>query len=452
MNDLGTTALRISEWSRIADCGLPRESRARVAAAVEAWRICNRLPSSPLTFGGPEGSDLLARQYVGVVEVDDVAVEIYPKLDAELLTASEQRPLAPEARVDSVMQNLLWMLHVSSFREMAETETAHLEEAPTSFVDLFAYLLGKNLLPELERGVLHSYIAMEDDLRMVRGRIDLRRQATRNWDRFDRLACAWDEFTADTPINRLFKCACRFLSERVRYGEAARLLVDCVSLLSEVQDAPPTQALRDVSGMRFHRGSERFRTVFDLAKRLLAGTGHNLGVGSANTFVFLLDMNDVFEKYAHAVLEAHFQTRVEQQKYLGQLFELSPGGLCQYADYYWQDHACVWIGDAKYKHLARGQLRPLRFSDFDSEDGEEVGPLAGKVIGAADVRQLTVYAELARGTGEPPNLALLYPFVGLASECRADSCSAWNGSRFLLVPVQVRAQAILGNAIQIPVA
>ena len=67
---------------------------------------------------------------------------------------------------------------------------------------------------------------------------------------------------------------------------------------------------------------ERFRTAFDLARRLLAGIGHNLGVGSANTFVFLLDMNQVFESYVHAVLESHFQTAVEEQKYVGKLFEV----------------------------------------------------------------------------------------------------------------------------------
>ena len=428
-----------------------------IDAAAEAWRTLNGLPVSPLSFSGPNGQHLYARQYVGVIEVDEVALEIYPKLDAALIEVCERQPLSSATTIDSVMRNLLWMLEVADHRDLAETATAHLEEAPTSFFDLFAYLLGKNLLPELERGVAHAYVAFTDDLKAVRGRINLVEQVTRNWNRLDRVNCTWDEFTPDTSINRLFKCACRFLSERVNYLEASRLLLDCQALLSEVEDVSPTTALHGVWNLRFDRSVERFRTAFDLARRLLAGIGHNLGVGSANTFVFLLDMNQVFENYVHAVLESHFDTAVEEQKYVGRLFEASPGGISQLADFYWRDAANSWIGDAKYKHLAKGQQRALRFSDLPGEQQnriDEVVPLAGHILSPADVRQLTVYAELVRRRerlAAPPDLMLLYPFVGPPGECIPDRVAAWNGSMFWLMPVLLRAQDIVGTAIRFPV-
>jgi hypothetical protein len=80
--------------------------------------------------------------------------------------------------------------------------------------------------------------------------------------------------------------------------------------------------------------------------------------------------------------------------------------------------------------------------------------LAGEVLSPADVRQLTVYAELARRRERlvtPPVLMLLYPFIGSPDECIADSVVAWNGSTFWLMPVQVRVLDIIGNAIQFPV-
>ena len=427
-----------------------------IDAAAEAWRILNGLSVSPLSFAGPDGQQLCARQYVGVIEVDEVALEIYPKLDATLIEASERQPLSSATTIDSVMRNLLWMLEVADHRDLAETATAHLEEAPTSFFDLFAYLLGKNLLPELERGVAHAYVTFADDLKAVRGRIDLVEQVTRNWNRLDRVFCAWDEFTLDTAINRLFKCACRFLSERVNYLEASRLLLDCQTLLGEVEDVSPATALSGVWNLRFDRSMERFRTAFDLARRLLAGIGHNLGVGSANTFVFLLDMNQVFENYVHAVLESHFNTAVEEQKYVGKLLEVRAGGISQLADYYWRHETTIWIGDAKYKHLAKGLQRALRFSDFEGEQNgvDETAPLAGHVLSPADVRQLTVYAELVRRRermATPPDLMLLYPFVGPPGECIPDRVAAWNGSTFWLMPVLVRAQDFVGTAIRFPV-
>lgn len=446
--------IRISEWSRARSPGLSEEIRREIDSAAEAWREQNGLPASPLSFAGPDGEHICARQYVGVVEVSDILIEIYPKLDAALIETNEEEPLPPSTSVDSVMRNLLWMLEVADYRDLAEAHTAHLEEAPTSFFDLFAFLLGKNLLPELERGVAHTYIALEDDLKTMRGRIALGEQVTRNWNRFDRVHCSWDEFTPNTPVNRLFKCACRFLGRRVNYVAAARLLLDCEALLSEVDDVSASTALRDIANLRFDRSMERFKTAFDLARRLLAGIGHDLGAGGAKTFVFLLDMNRVFERYVHAVLESHFRLAVEEQKPLGNLLCIQVGGISQFADYFWRDSSVFWIGDAKYKHLAKGHCHPLRFADLESQDSDSDGlaTLAGRVLSASDIRQLTVYAELfrLRGHSTPPELMLLYPFVGPAIECLPDSVTTWNGSTFWLMPVLVKAQATVGDAIRFP--
>jgi hypothetical protein len=289
----------------------------------------------------------------------------------------------------------------------------------------------------------------------VRGRIEFVQQVTLNWNRFDRVRCSWDEFTADTAINRLFKCACRFLSQRVNYSQAARLLLSCEALLAEVDDVSPVTAMRDVANLRFDRSIDRFRTAFDLARRLLAGIGHDLGAGSAKTFVFLLDMNRLFERYVHAVLESHFGVAVQEQASLGDLVRVTPGGIRQVADYLWRKSSTCWIGDAKYKHLTKGHSHALRFSELEteSENSDELPLLAGRVLSAGDVRQLTVYAELVRLQGhlsKAPELMLLYPFVGSATECLPDNVTAWNGSRFWLVPVLVKAQTSMGDAIQLP--
>ena len=454
MEDKLASQIRLCEWSRLTNHNLTAEARRDIYAAVEEWRLINSLPIAPLSFEGPDGSQLRARQYVGVVEVNDVAIEIYPKLDAALIESAEMQTLSSADCIDTVMRNLLWMLEVADHRDLTEAATAHLEETPTSFFDLFAYLLGKNLLPELKRGVAHSYVTFEDDLKTVRGGIGITEQVTRNWNRFDRVFCAWDEFTADIAINRLLKCACRFLAERVNYPEAVRLLQDCQMLLSEVEDVSPVNALRDIGNLRFDRIVERFKTAFDLARRLLAGIGHNLGVGSANTFVFLLDMNQVFERYVQAVLEAHFKPAViERQKHVGSLFRIHPGGLSQQPDYYWSDGSTFWIADAKYKHYTKGQQLALRFRDLEGENNamHDSAPSAGEALSPGDIRQLTVYGELVRLREQmevPPNLVLLYPFVGSADECLPDEVIAWNGSTFWLMPVHVKPQSLVSNAIR----
>ncbi len=381
-------------------------------------------------------------------------VEVYPKLDAHLLYDSEGQPFSELPVIGTVMQNLLWMLEVAQHRVLVETEQGHLAEKPISYFDLFAYLLGKNLLLELEQGVPHAYVSRHGELSTLRGRIDFTKQATRNWNRFDRIACVWDDFTPNTALNQLFRCACEFLSDRVTYPVAWRILRDCQSLLDEVEGVSPQLALLGAETVRFDRSFDRFAVQFELARRLLRGIGHDLAAGDAKTFVFLLDMNEVFERYAHAVLEAHFDTHVAEQVKVGTLFQLPTGGISQIADYCWSHSAKRWIGDAKYKNLIKGGSRALRFADLEDDDGtdETSDLLAGRVLSASDIRQLTVYAELCRKNGklpQAPNLALLYPFIGSANECIPASVTTWNGSTLWLVPVQVKRQASIGAAIRI---
>jgi hypothetical protein len=96
--------IRISEWSRVPLHDLTENIRSEIERAAEGWRQQNSLPATPLSFTGHGGSQLCTRQYVGVVEVNDVVIEIYPKLDATLIDANDEERLPPSAKIDSVMR------------------------------------------------------------------------------------------------------------------------------------------------------------------------------------------------------------------------------------------------------------------------------------------------------------------------------------------------------------
>lgn len=431
--------IRLPEWGRAEASGLTRSERELLSEAISAWKEANGLPLAPLAFEGPNGNTLAARQYVGVIETDTVAVEIYPKLDKGL---SDEEEVSPD-QAQSVLNSLLWVLEASGYEELVETGEGGLKESPESFPDLFALLLGQRLRAELERGVPRSYMPQEDDLKAVRGRLLVGRQATQNYERWDRLACAFDEFTPDITLGQILRCACRELQTRVRHPEARRLLTDCLGLLDEVSDITVPEALYKASVLPpWSRAWERFRRPYTLAVRLLRGLSHELRAASADTFVFLLDMNRVFESFVTAAIEARFGVPVQAQKDLGRLLKLGAGGIRQLADSYWvaRDGA-IWIGDAKYKHLAAGQADALTFAK------DETAP-AGRFLSPDDIRQLTVYAELTRARigGAPPTLALFYPFVGTGA-FNIDSAEAWNGSRLYIVPVRLSRELGLNHAL-----
>jgi len=419
MFNLDRHPIRLCEWASRPAAELTARQREDIYGVVKEWCRSAGIPDSPLMFHGPDGTTISASHYVGVVEVGDVCIEIFPKLDRALLGMDA---LPSDKQAGTVMSNLLWMMESCRFMDLTEADTAHLSTAPVTYYDVFAYLMAKSLRYELEAGIAHFYVPVEDDLRAIRGQMNILDQITRNWNRVDRIACKWDEFTADIPLNRLFKCACRMLQTSVSHPAAVRVLDSCCELLDEVTDVAPRVALNEISVAPWHRANDRFRDCFDMAVRLLAGTGYEMGMGADKSFVFLIDMNSLFESFVGAVLETNFGAAVTLQPTIGHLFT-DPRCISQRADYFWHSDGLSWVGDAKYKLLA-------------GED--KAGALAKfRDLPPDDVRQLTVYAEIRRKPGGiSPSIALLYPLVG-DSVPSASLAMSWNGSPFWLVPVRV---------------
>jgi hypothetical protein len=431
--------IRLCEWSAVSVANrLTAEQCDAITTTVDGWQAAGNLPQPPLKFSGPRGDVLEAIQHVGVVEVGGCAIEIYPKLDAGLIDKNE----ASGEQTRPVMDRLLWMLHSCGYMDLTESDTAHLSHTGADYIDLFAYLMARNLFTELERGVAHAYIGHEDDLRAVRGSINLNDQLTRNWNRFDRIACRWDEFSPDTPLNQIFKCACRILQTRVQNPAPALLLDECCFILDEVSDITVHDALQLARNLRWNRSNDRFRRCFDMATRMLSGSGYQLGHGDGDSFVFLLDMNDVFERFTAAAISAHFNVTVSEQKVIGKLFK-NPSSINQKPDFLWTFQGQDWIGDAKYKHFAKGSIDSIIFDSDDQNADTQTTPIAAdRVLSPDDIRQLTVYAELRNRPPENKSissLAILYPFIG-NGEFKASHGTAWNDSKFWLIPVKLNGE------------
>ncbi|NCC61354.1 MAG: hypothetical protein EOM12_10530 [Verrucomicrobiae bacterium] len=438
--------IRICEWSTLNVPELDDKQCQAINSAVWSWQQANSISEAPLSFVGTNGKTLRTRQYAGVIEVEDVTIEIYPKLDSRLL---EESSVEDERIIGSVMSDLLWVLDVSGHMGICEFGRAGLEESPTNFFDIFALLMARQLLIQLGMGVPHAYVRHSDDVRMVREKIRLLDQVTHNMNRMDVIACEWDEFTADIPMNQLIKCSCRFLQSRVRDSGPSRFLKDCIAHLDDIEDVDTLTALSRSLNHKWDRTNERYRPIFELGRRLLHGMGHLLSASDCDTFVFLLDMNKVFEDYVESVLEAYFNVRVKSQNCVGSLFpNLRRGRIRQNADYSWVTREGVnWIGDAKYKHLSKGGSRPILFSQLEDNPNASA-ELAGNVLSPNDIRQLTVYSELAviqSGLTTTPNILLIYPYVG-EEPLMSDNTQAWNGADFTICPVRMKRQANIVEA------
>lgn len=382
-------SLRLSEWSSVDASRVPIEVRRSLSAVLDQWLETQpKNTELPLQFSGPTGERLNAANFAGVVEVPGLRVEIFPKLDAALVAENSQVSSTAAA---NVLRNLAWMIEASNFDEITASPPSAAGELPDCYMDWLAWLFADRLCRELSVGVHRAYEPHEGHLTQVRGRINFSEQIRQQGWRRNRLACNWDEFTSDTALNRIFRAAVTLLQSRTRFHVATCALAHCDELLAEVRECTPYEALQSVPRIVLDRQGTRFDPSLHMAKLLLGGGTLNPYASGAQNFVFLIDMNRLFEAFAGAALRQAFSARMGSQTTIGHLFRL-PSRLEQIADFTWRTQDGAWVADAKYKRIGGlGDVAP------------------------ADVRQLITYGRIY-APDQARRLLVVYPTVGVIKQ------------------------------------
>jgi 5-methylcytosine-specific restriction enzyme subunit McrC len=281
--------LTAQEWGRVpvGAGGFSRGQANRLLAAARAHAM-----------GGTEGTAILsdhhdhltARQAVGVIAAQGCSLEILPKLD----------PLSPEETPGPVRARLVHMLDVALRLNLSTGEATSMAHRAETLLEVFIRLYADRLLAEVRHGLPRHYRQEEDDLRALRGRLDVRRQFTANAVRPDRLACRFDTLSPDTPLLRIMKACVLLLGHHVRSPDTRRKLAELRFLLADVTDVPIARL--PWSAVRIDRTSRRWQALLELAGRLIGRRWQQTHVESADSagITLLFPMNDLFEAYVAA--------------------------------------------------------------------------------------------------------------------------------------------------------
>jgi len=232
-------------------------------------------------------SGLKAQQVVGVLTVPGRTLEILPKIDGES---------------HAVRDALVRMLAVVHGFRVADGATAGIARQPHDLLELLVRLFAGRLRNAVLRGMPRRYIAREEDMGMLRGRLDVVRQFARHAVRPDRLACRFDELSEDTPLNRVLKAAVSRLALMTRSAANARLLSELAARLESAGD--PSRPLEEP--VRLDRTNAAFHDLYRLAVLFLKGEWQGTAAGRPAGLALLFPMNDLFEAFVGRSLQRTF--------------------------------------------------------------------------------------------------------------------------------------------------
>lgn len=328
-------------------------------------RMSRRLKAAGLkgdVFRHANRTTLKARQFVGVLQIGGDAIEVVPKID---------RLDEKHARI-----NLFRMLARTRQLDVHEADLARLAAQNLSILEIFIRLFCDKLFAEVHRGLVSHYERHCDNLPALRGKLLTGLQATLNAFHPERFQCEYDEFTVDTPLNRVLKATVRRLRRITQHGDNARRLAELDFTLDGVRDVA-ADAL-EWHRLHFDRANRRYAPLVEMARMILQNRTQDVTSGSLEGFGLVFDMNELFEQYIGAVARTTFAPDWQvvlqgPQRYLLQDSATGTEAFQTKPDITGLRHGrATWIIDTKWKPL-------------DTQDRNQG-------VGQADVYQMLGYA------------------------------------------------------------
>lgn len=242
------------------------------------------------TFLNLEIDRLSATQFVGLIEVGDVAFEILPKIDYLIENQSEQ------GRIQAASSNFLVMLAYAYNINFDSHTLSTLKSQTGSWYELLIYYFALELHNQIELGLSRNYLLKEDSLNYIHGKWDITKQINKHAYKKHQFDLLYDEFTDNILMNRIFKTIVEMLLLRTRNHKSRHLLLDIRQRLSNVDFILNIEEINNYQ-IHFGRLNKRFEAAFNLAKLFFSGKSLQVRAGEATSFAFVFDMNMIFQNF-----------------------------------------------------------------------------------------------------------------------------------------------------------
>ncbi len=272
---------------------------------------------------------------VGVFRIQDLQLEIRPKISIGRLFFLLSYALDPKT----------WLQDPVVFQEQ--------DTVLEAVASLYCRLVAK----ATQRGLLHNYRSKEEALLTVRGQIQFATQLRLHHGLPLPIELRYDEYTEDIPENQILLSALTRLrrfplrSSLIRRGlREISAAFQGVSFVNFERGRLPH--------FQFHRLNEHYEPAIRLAEIILNSSSPEMGTGKVYASGFLVDMNELFERFVHRALQESLRlsfNRFPRNAHKRSLFLDESQCVRLKPDLSWWDgKLCQFVGDVKYKKNESG--------------------------------------------------------------------------------------------------
>ena len=335
--------------------------------------------ASFLSIGsGSGGKFIQARNYVGVLQTKSgLTIEILPKItDA---TKSDNKSRAVFIKMLKTLKNF----------PFKSSNLASLKTQNLPLLEIFISMFLRELETLVKKGIKSDYVTLEDNLKFLKGKININEQIKRNSIHKERFYVEYSEFLKDIKINQIIKTTLKFLYKKSNSSKNQQKIRELLFIFDEVSTCDDYKNFFEK--LIINRQVKHYEQTLLWCKIFLLGDTFTPHKGNDLAFALLFDMNALFESYVGNFIKKKY-TNVSLQHSEKYLIE-NPKGFKLRPDIFLEGK---FIADTKWKIIRQ-----------DINESEKKYK-----ISQADLYQLYAYGKKY----ECDKLYLIYPKIDGAKQ------------------------------------
>jgi len=233
-------------------------------------------------------------EWVGVIKVLDLTLEILPKADnnQDYLEETEQ------SKWQSI---LIDMLRICRSLDTPTASDAPLKLKSNSILDLYIERFIQEVNFLLHTGLIKRYKKIEGNSTALKGKLLLQKHFTKNLVHQERFYVEKTSYDQNHLIHQILYKAIKALP---RICNNQYLVSQCYQLLlnfPEVNDIKIDATLFDK--LKLARKSAHYRSALEIAKLILLNLRPDISSGASSSIAILFDMNKLWEEYIYRMLQ-----------------------------------------------------------------------------------------------------------------------------------------------------
>lgn len=308
-------------------------------------------------------SKIRFNQFVGVIKVGELTIEVLPKTDRHQLQKGDWQ------------QVLLEMLLINLQVEAKTTTLANIHIRQHSVLDTYFQLFLEEAEKLVHQGLIKKYRTNISNQPALKGKLLVHQQVTKNAVHKERFYVAHTVYDQDNVFNFILRagleCLVKVGSDSLRRNAEALLL-----FFPECRKPPINEKLFQT--LTYDRKTEGYKRAVELARIILLNYHPDIKGGSNDILAIMFDMNYLWENFIYWSLK-RASTGYPETQVLGQKSKLfwkkkESWSMRLKPDLLIQGPEKTWIIDTKWKYQSKVTPDDLRqlyayLNYFQSNEG-----------------------------------------------------------------------------------